>query len=487
MYRTQPCSLFITESLDSFDESLSLTQHLQNTEDAQRLGEYDLLHEKVKEKIEKEKEVDLTEELKEDSEEPSEPEEDDQSSDEVKSDEDTIETPALESVDLITTVHGRVSHHSQVLRDEYYTQLATESFKDAVVDKVSSGVGYVASFALNLSKTLLELGVHYTKEAGLRFSAGVAYLFIRAVKSLMKGTLSATDAVKRNSRSFSKFKEEISTLRETIKTLKESELTQPEKKYTDQKVISWLTYGNKTSPVGSAMVMSSFMKTIIEHVNHGIDQDLNIVRKFIELSRSGVKVNPIKLLGVSPFRQRFLKKSVKGYIKDPDLVDSYVYEQSLPDRVLFIGLLPKSTLTELPEITKAYQESSLFLGVDPIDHITERSVDYMAIEEIEQFLDVLEKLCDQSLEHVSTYTRLLKENEKLKLGYRYYYQGLIESDEKKSLHQSLAEFVYLKQAFVNRVYLPAAIDVHDYVASYLVRALRFTSENVKALSFRAEI
>lgn len=80
------------------------------------------------------------------------------------------------------------------------------------------------------------------------------------------------------------------------------------------------------------------------------------------------------------------------------------------------------------------------------------------------------------------YTRLLRENEKLKLGYRYYYQGLVESDEKKSLHDSLAEFVYLKQAFINKVYLPAAIDMHDYVASYLMRALRFTKENVKALS-----
>ena len=41
----------------------------------------------------------------------------------------------------------------------------------------------------------------------------------------------------------------------------------------------------------------------------------------------------------------------------------------------------------------------------------------------------------------------------------------------------------VKVEFVLNVFaFPAAIDVHDYVASYLVRALRFTSENVKALS-----
>lgn len=479
MYITQPQSLFVAETLDPFDESLSLTQHLQNTEDAQRLGEYDLLHEKVKEKIEHDKEVNLTETLNE-------AEENKTSSDEVLSDsnetDETEEVAVVENIDWVIDLNGRSTLQTKNLREEYYTQLATESFKDTIVDKLSTGVGYVASFAKNLTIALTALGLHYTKEAGIRLSAGVAYLFTRAVKSLIKGTLAAADAIKRNHRSFSKFKEEIETLKETIKTLKESEKKTTDQKYNDQKVISWFNYGNKTSPIGSAMVMSSFMKTVTEHVNSGIDQDIQIVQKFIELSRKGVRIDPVKLLNVIPFKQRFLRKSVKGYTKDPDLVNSYVYDQSLPDRVVFIGLLPKSSLEELGEITKAYQESALFLGVDPIERIVDRTIDYMAIEEIEQFLDVLEKLCDQSLEHVSMYTRLLRENEKLKLGYRYYYQGLVESDEKKSLHDSLAEFVYLKQAFINKVYLPAAIDMHDYVASYLMRALRFTKENVKALS-----
>lgn len=477
MYFTQPRSLFVTETLDHFDESLSLTQHLQNTEDAQRLGEYDLLHEKVKDSIKQEKEVDLTEALDE-------PNSEETESEKIESEENkqVEEVPVVESIDWIIDLEGRSTRHTLTLREEYYTQLATESFKDTIVDKLSTGVGYVASFAKNLTIALTALGLHYTKEAGIRLSAGVAYLFTRAVKSLIKGTLAASDAIKRNHRSFSKFKEEIETLKETIKTLKESEKKTTDQKYNDQKVISWFNYGNKTSPIGSAMVMSSFMKTVTEHVNSGIDQDIQIVQKFIELSRKGVRIDPVKLLNVIPFKQRFLRKSVKGYTKDPDLVNSYVYDQSLPDRVVFIGLLPKSSLEELGEITKAYQESALFLGVDPTERIVDRTIDYMAIEEIEQFLDVLEKLCDQSLEHVSMYTRLLRENEKLKLGYRYYYQGLVESDEKKSLHDSLAEFVYLKQAFINKVYLPAAIDMHDYVASYLMRALRFTKENVKALS-----
>lgn len=477
MYSTQPRSLFVTETLDPFDESLSLTQHLQNTEDAQRLGEYDLLHEKVKDSIKQEKEVDLTEALDE-------PNSEETESEKIEPEENkqVEEVPVVESIDWIIDLEGRSTRHTLTLREEYYTQLATESFKDTIVDKLSTGVGYVASFAKNLTIALTALGLHYTKEAGIRLSAGVAYLFIRAVKSLIKGTLAASDAIKRNHRSFSKFKEEIETLKETIKTLKESEKKTTDQKYNDQKVISWFNYGNKTSPIGSAMVMSSFMKTVTEHVNSGIDQDIQIVQKFIELSRKGVRIDPVKLLNVIPFKQRFLRKSVKGYTKDPDLVNSYVYDQSLPDRVIFIGLLPKPSLEELAEITKAYQESALFLGVDPTERIVDRTIDYMAIEEIEQFLDVLEKLCDQSLEHVSMYTRLLRENEKLKLGYRYYYQGLVESDEKKSLHDSLAEFVYLKQAFINKVYLPAAIDTHDYVASYLMRALRFTKENVKALS-----
>ena len=477
MYSTQPRSLFVTETLDPFDESLSLTQHLQNTEDAQRLGEYDLLHEKVKDSIKQEKEVDLTEALDE-------PNSEETESEKIESEENkqVEEVPVVESIDWIIDLEGRSTRHTLTLREEYYTQLATESFKDTIVDKLSTGVGYVASFAKNLTIALTALGLHYTKEAGIRLSAGVAYLFTRAVKSLIKGTLAASDAIKRNHRSFSKFKEEIETLKETIKTLKESEKKTTDQKYNDQKVISWFNYGNKTSPIGSAMVMSSFMKTMADHINSGVDQDLQILQKFIELSRKGTRVHPVKLLDIVPFKHHFLRKSVRGYVKDPDLVNSYVYDQSLPDQVIFIGLLPKPSLEELPDITKAYQESALFLGVDPIERIVDHGIDYMAVEEIEQFLDVLEKLCDQSLEHVSVYTHLLKESEKLKLGYRYYYQGLIESNEKKSLHDSLAEFVYLKQAFINKVYLPAAIDVHDYVASYLVRALRFTKENVKALS-----
>ena len=68
------------------------------------------------------------------------------------------------------------------------------------------------------------------------------------------------------------------------------------------------------------------------------------------------------------------------------------------------------------------------------------------------------------------------------MGYRHYYQKLSSSPEKVGLHESLAEFVFLKQSFASKTYLAGMIDIHDYVTAYVVRATRFAKKNLKVLA-----
>lgn len=382
---------------------------------------------------------------------------------------------------------------TEALREGGYDhRLVVESIGGTMAEAGSAfvqGLGAVTAFTASmlgrLAGALKDLGVEYSPRmlAGMRKT--VIYLYTKSVTTFLKSIIAAETYIKRNRYSFSKLKNEISKLRESIDAMEHrigqaggGELVFRTKFTEDSELQRWFAAGGAINPMRSATIVKKFLGDAILQLDRQIVSDLAGIQKLIELSEHKLSGDPLHFMQIPPFTGNFLKKQVAGYTGDTELIESYVYGVTLPDRILFMANLPRPGLRDLDSVAAAYHDSGVFLGVDKAQMPGEIKIDYMNLMEIRQFLEVLEGICDQALSHASLYERINKQNASLKFSYKSYYQKLVASAKEATIRDTLVEFVYLKQSFVTRTYLPAAMDVHDYVSAYLVRALRFAKDNV---------
>ena len=108
-------------------------------------------------------------------------------------------------------------------------------------------------------------------------------------------------------------------------------------------------------------------------------------------------------------------------------------------------------------------------------------VNYMDKQSLLRLLDGLEGVVEKALKHVSFYQKLETASNELKPSFQNYFSWLVEDAQAKSLRESLAEVIYLKQSFVTKVYLPGAIDIHEFVSSYVSGVLRYVERNIKVM------
>jgi len=483
--------VYALESGIAPEEATALSDLLAAQDNAAKTGDYDELHKNNEEILKSTEAVDSTD-LQE-SEPMSDMSPDDAQLEENESDPSLDEEADLEPIDeespeLTDSDGKRQTPVTESLRNEYYNRIILESFDDGqgIGTKIASGfktgAAYLGSKLFDGAVALKELGVEYGPGILQKLKKTIIYLFIKATKLVLKMIVSISDYTKRHVRSFSKSNEKIKDLREKLNSLKTSgkEMTLGVASTSDESLVSWFTAGGKTDVLNSASVMTAFMSETIRKIDTDLSLNLQSVKKLIDISARPITGNPLSYLAVPPFSGKYLRKSINGHERNPELVDSLVYAVSLPDQVLFAAILPRPSLSTMDEISSAYRESGLFLTTDAKSTPSTDKVDYMDTGKLEHFLDVLEGLCNLGLEHTSFYERIGKAANDLKFGYRHYYQRLTETAEQASIRESLVEYVYLKQSFATRVYIPAAMDIHDYTAAYLVRALRFVKDNIEA-------
>lgn len=386
---------------------------------------------------------------------------------------------------------------TESLREDIDYRWALESF-DTMNLNIGANLGSLASTAWDmtvsgarllkdLAVTLVGLGIRYSPTLARVLKVSVVYLFTKGASGLLKMISVLLDSMKRFHYAFGRRKNDIAKLHAQIVDLKKKQFSSREATIqltsegsTDQKLISWMTCGNKTSADNTLNVVSKFMAATIAEIDKKLSYDLNSVKKLIELSENNYSGNPVDVMQVSPFNG-FMKRRIKGHEENPAYVTPYVYNEPLADGVIFAANLPNHDLTELADITAAYKASGMFLTSDSVYAELGNKADYVDLPTLEKFLDRLEALCDLGLEHVSFYQRVGKQCEALKFNYRHFYQRLIADAKGKNIRDTLVEYVCLKQTFVKKVYLPAAVDIHEYVGAYLVRAIRYAKGNLAAL------
>ena len=457
-------SIYSLEDAEAFDESLAFVQHLNLQDEVKQTGDYAELEKKEEELVEQEEED--SEDSGADSE--AEPELNDLSG--------KKQTPVTEAL--------RNEHYDRVVLEaiDFETVKAGASF---IGNGAMAAGGAIARIIQDLAIILFRLGIKYYPSVADKVKKGILYLFTRSVKSFLRMSTSIVDFAKQHRKSLIKRQNEIAKLKEEITNLKAKAseaggaIKLVDKSSSDEKTISWMTVSGKTDPNLSLGTMLKFTKEVTEEVDKGFIGDIASVQKLVSFSHNGSVKELFRFMEITPFSSNFMQK--QRLQDESQLTESFVYSAVLPDQVLFITTLPSDHLKDISEISKAYHESSVYLTSDNRRPPTVDTVDYMELEGLERFLGGLETICQNAILHIDSYKKAIRACDNLKLGYKSFFQTLTGDTEKKEIHNTLAEFVYLKQYFASRVYLPASMDIRDYTSSYLMRAIRFAKNNLSAL------
>lgn len=396
--------------------------------------------------------------------------------DKEASDETAVATEALRN--------DRIDY---ALLARYESVFANEDFND-VANAVGRGLFTGASYAADKLKDFViaagKLGIHVTPIALRKVKVGVIYLFTRTIATFLKTFIALANFRKKFVMRISKRKDEIASLKEAIAKLRNVEISNDYKTkvFSKDEVISAIVADDETGIQQTAKCVSQFVGVAIDEIDLSIDANVKATQSLIEAMKRGVRGELINYMRVNPLGRGFIRRSVRGYVKTPELVENYTYSGKLPSRAVFIATVPNSSLTEVDEVGNAYQASGFFLGVNDRVIKMPDTLNYVDIDTLDAYLDQLAGICEQVSQHDRFFDSVRKAAENLKMGYRNYYQSLVESSEQKTIRETLVQYIYQKQEFVTRVYAPGAMDVHDFVASYLSRSIQFARDNVKVLT-----
>ena len=338
----------------------------------------------------------------------------------------------------------------------------------------------VGTAAFDGAKALALLGIAYSPTIFRHIKKTVVYLFIRTVRSYLGLRQKLVRHLRLSSKRIKKQDRLIAKLTLAVKDLQpregRAELSM------DAKLVDMLSLGGQFAPLQAAQAILKLAKgantALIAQTVYEVDQLEHLLstassNSIADLGKIGPLLSP-KALGSD-----FVRVTDRSYAYNRDLLDLYGYKDSLPGNRRIVMTVPSKDLVDVEELSNASQQSVAFLGMKPNYTTQQGSVDYMEQPQLERFMALLTEINAQLVDNQERLRQAGKRTDSLKLGYRTYFDRLYSSEDRASVSDSMVELVYAKQAFINRVYLPCAMDLHSYILSFVTQATRYGKLCVK--------
>lgn len=392
-----------------------------------------------------------------------------------------------EVTDSETTDTEETSSEETVAQESFrsliYTEIAIEDFGDNYTTNQSlvSRIGGKVSEAFKSSvKYLGYLGITYGPTIARNVYKGVVMIMGRLINLLLTSIVTLTKYLNRRINSFNKLKSDIEDAKKVLKELEGKELPDlTDIKFNNIKVINNLKVSDNVNFIENVSKTNVFIAKTINEINTCINNDIGGVKHLITSSMSGVVKNPLHILKPELPLNDMSSGILNGYEPKDETVDGYISKYSLPGDVSLVAHLPKKDINIMEETIRAYNNSSIFLALNIKNFKSIESVDYMTIEDLNKYLNELTKLCNTCILHQSLYETVIKNKSSLRYNFKHYFNELLNSNKKVSVNDSLIEYVYLKYMFTDKVYLAAAMDIHDYSIKVINNSLSFIKSNIK--------
>lgn len=381
---------------------------------------------------------------------------------------------------------------------------ATESIRNGMVstlayegEKLDGAIRFLGSAGaavIDAFRFLAAIGIQYGPGIFEKVRKTVFALFVKSVKGTLTLRRNLAIFIKTRDKTFVKLDAQIMALQQKVQELQDKQAqTQPDPEtdqepteqptasvgITDQKLIQWLMLGREVSAMKSTTRMLAFARDGIGTMAQQTMNDIESLVRILKIAKGAEFAAANNLLRVRPPSGSFTRRNVKGYVQDARLLDMYVYDKELPNLTTVIVSIPNSDVQDPDEYARAYQLSGAFLGVSEQFYIVPTRLDYVTLDQASALLAELAKVVETCRTNQGLLRQIGKSTSNLTTGYKHYFEGLTETDKPIPVKDSLIEVVNMKQTFLNKTYLPCAMDMQDYLASYVNRVLTYVRASVK--------
>lgn len=374
------------------------------------------------------------------------------------------------------------------LRNEMTSLTSSRTVSMEEWSEVSSG-SVLKNIAGTVGTTLLQLGKYLgTTVAPIVLKAtykGVVYAFLALLRGMTLGASFLEKYLKRRWYSFNNLKSRIQKAEHALDLIEKAHgrLQHAEGRgFTASRIINQIASGPSINLKVNVSVLDKFVNESIKGLGNSIRRDILAIQQIITQSSSRVDANISALLEMTPPLSGLHEAHLADLENKTAKLTNYVYPMLLPGTVVLTMSLPSQGEKTYEEWVEAYKASDIFLLVDRSRFETHGSIPYMELKDLKELLIALNKLCIVSIDHQKFYESIKQDKIKLKAVYRKYFDALVSSKVRVTTRQSMIDLVILRNNFLDKVYLPAAIDIHDHVARTVNSYLSYIEKNIKTLS-----
>ena len=355
---------------------------------------------------------------------------------------------------------------------------------DNVIDGVKKVAGVTFSIAgkavelsIDVARHLSHLGVTYGPGILANVKKGLLFLMAKISKFLFTSITSIDRYITTYRNSSKKLSEKVISFKKSLESIStESELSN---QYTDQRVINTLKIGISTDTLNNLKVLEKFLSGVIGQLHEQIQDEVHITKIIIAQYSQGNNNAPLELIKKTKLKLNLKQGTVKGYETNNQNIIPYYYGEVLPGDLNFIAHLPNTEISDLDDLKSAYHNAKIMFGVNVDSFKTVEAIDYMTKEQLTDLANTLDNLVKICQSHEKVYESIKKEKLKLRFSFKLFFQHLMTSKEKVSVKDSLLEYIELKSLITDKVYLTAAMDVHDYTSKVINSVLTFANKNLK--------
>lgn len=387
-------------------------------------------------------------------------------------------TPETEAVDSTDETAGEQPASSEEPSDA----IIDESTDDVVIDSEDDVATEAFSFQRGIEiikdsiVTLGKVGIHYTPIALSGLYKGTIY----GITQLIRGLLSSHEAVvsyyTRHVHTFQSLQEDIHKLQKVLDTIeapKENEIGQ----YSKVKVINALKIQDSTDIAANINGLTQSLGTTIDAISKSVNRDIGYIKNLVALVTSRNIKDQYTPIEEIPIKHYLTEKPLPGFDQS-EYVSSYQMDTTLPGDIRVVGILPTVTGDNIDRYTKAYNQSSLMLWLDPNSFTEIDSIPYASVDQIKATLDALNGLCNEAIKQVEFYEHIQRDQKNLKYLFRIYISSVVSSKSKMKSSVSLIDFINLKSMSIQRLYIPFAIDMHEYTIKIVQSGLRYCEDQI---------
>lgn len=355
---------------------------------------------------------------------------------------------------------------------------AVEAYADDAGDEKSILTKTMDMFSAVFS-SISYLGVTYGPKIFKFVYKGVLRLFGDLAKLLYVGTETLMKFIERHQNSLDTLQKSIDSLRKALDLVKDADTL--DVKFSNQKVINALKISESVDFSKNVQVLDKFLTGAISAMSDNIGNEISAINHLITYCRSGTSAVPESLMQSKLSVPGMVEGTIEGFPVNESLTKSFRYSESLPSDITLLAIVPRQGLETFEELAQAYNLSKLYLALDVSKYKEVANIDYMTKQQLSEFLNELEKLCKTCVEHKHFYEKIRLQKGQMKIMFKNFFEFVANRDRKLPLKSTLVEQVYLKSMFIDKVYLTAAMDIHDYTAKVISSGLSFIEDNIKKL------